>query len=237
MKCSARLSPADVDVRAQPDHRAGGQREHHGPPEHEQGAIDQGRVERLPHPGRPVRGQLQTEGAHLALEHGARQRPADDQRQHDPEQGDARDRRRSHDAGEVRRHQAADEERGDQELRGPAAIAEGEVVRDDGDQPFARAVDDAGGHDAGGVAAEAHHRGHGLFAVGAGDLEEPIRVERHPRQVAEVLEQREQREEDRHRRQHHADDPGRGQVHAVDHDAAQPPGNPIAAVVSWSQGG
>jgi hypothetical protein len=44
----------------------------------------------------------------------------------------------------------------------------------------------------------------------------PVQVERHARQVAEVLEQREQRKEDRHRRQHHADHPGRRQIHAVD---------------------
>src|SRR3712207_7091625 len=40
---------------------------------------------------------------------------------------------------------------------------------------------------------------------------------------AEVLQQREQREEDRHRRQHHGDHPGRGEVDPVDEQPRGPP--------------
>ena len=119
--------------------------------------------------------------------------------------------------------------RGDQDLRRPAAVAEREVVGDDRDQPLARAVDDARGDHAGRVAAEAHHHGQRLFAVRAALFEQAVQVEGHARQVAEVLQQREQREEDRHRRQHHADHPGGGQIHAVDQQPAQPPGQPKPA--------
>ena len=54
-------------------------------------------------------------------------------------------------------------------------------------------------------------------------LEQVIEVERHARQVAEVLEDREQRKEDRHRRQHHADHPRQAAEHAVPDEAGQPP--------------
>ena len=54
----------------------------------------------------------------------------------------------------------------------------------------------------------------------AGAAERAIEVERHARQVAEVLEQREEREEDGHGRQHHADHPGGREVHPVDQQPA-----------------
>ena len=81
----------------------------------------------------------------------------------------------------------------------------------------------ARGDHAGGVAAQPHAHGEGLFAVGAGPPEQAVEVERHPGQVTEVFQQREQREEDSHRGQHHADHPGGRQVDAVDQDAGEPP--------------
>ena len=75
-------------------------------------------------------------------------------------------------------------------------------------EPFARRVDDARGDDAGGVAAESHRHRQRLLAVRAGALEQEVEIERDARQIAEIFENREQREEDRHRRQHHADHPG-----------------------------
>ena len=56
-------------------------------------------------------------------------------------------------------------------------------------------------------------------------LEQPVEVERDARQVAEVLEDREEREEDRHRRQHDRDDPRQRPVDAVPDEARDPPGH------------
>ncbi len=70
--------------------------------------------------------------------------------------------------GQVSRHQHPDEDGGDQDLGRPATIAQGKVVGDDGDQPLARAVDDAGSDHTGSIAAEAHHHAQGLLAVRAG---------------------------------------------------------------------
>jgi hypothetical protein len=58
-----------------------------------------------------------------------------------------------------------------------------------------------------------------------GFLENIIQVERYAGQVTEVLQQRKQRKEDRHRWKHHAHHPGSRQVHAIDQQSAQPPGH------------
>ena len=103
------------------------------------------------------------------------------------------------------------------------AVAGHEVVGEDRDQALARRVDDARRDDAGRVAAEPHRHRQRLLAVRAGALEQEVEVERDPRQVAEILEDREQREEDRHRRQHHADDPRQAAIDAVPDEAGDPP--------------
>jgi hypothetical protein len=89
----------------------------------------------------------------------------------------------------MRRHQAAEKRRRDEDLRGPTAVAQRKIVRDDRDQPFARAVNDPRRHHPGRVAAEAHHHAHGLLAVRAGLLEDVVQVERHARQIAKILQQ------------------------------------------------
>ena len=61
-----------------------------------------------------------------------------------------------------------------------------------------------------------------------GLAEQSVQVERHARQVAEVLQQREQGEEDRHRREHDGDHPRSGQVHSVEQESAEPPRRPDA---------
>ena len=123
----------------------------------------------------------------------------------------------------MRRGQGADEDRSDQDLGRPAAVAEREIVGDDGDEPFPRTVDDARRHDAGRVAPEPHAHGQRLLAVRPRLAEQRVEVEGDARQVAEVLQQREDREEDRHRRQHDRHYPGRRQIDPVEEKAAQPP--------------
>ena len=87
---------------------------------------------------------------------------------------------------EMRRDKRAHEDGGHQDLRGPAPVAEREVVGDDRDQPLARAVDDARGHHAGRVAAEAHAHRERLLAVRAHAPEERVEIERDARQVAKA---------------------------------------------------
>ena len=124
----------------------------------------------------------------------------------------------------MRRNQPADEECGDKNLRRPAPVAQGEIIGDDGDQAFARAVDDARGDHSRGVAAKAHGHAEGLLAVRPNFLEHIIQVEGYARQVAVIFKQGEQREENCHWRQHHANDPGRRQIHAIEEQAVDPPG-------------
>jgi hypothetical protein len=59
--------------------------------------------------------------------------------------------------------------------------------------------------------------------VRARPLEQEVQVEGDARQVAEILEDREQREEDRHRRQHDADHPRQATVDAVPDEPGEPP--------------
>ena len=107
-------------------------------------------------------------------------------------------------------------------MRGPASVAERKIVGDDGDESFARRVDDAGGDDTGGIATEAHGHGECLLAVRAGLLENAVEIEGDAREVAEVFEQGEERKENGHGRQHDADDPRAGKIHAVDEESGQP---------------
>ncbi len=58
-----------------------------------------------------------------------------------------------------------------------------------------------------------------------GFLEQPVQVEGDPRQVAQVFQDGEGGEEDRHGRQHDADHPGEPAVSAVPDKASQPPGH------------
>lgn len=85
------------------------------------------------------------------------------------------------------------------------SVARRKAVGEDGDQPLPRRVDDAAACHAAGVAPEAHAHGQALLAARSRALEGVVKLKRHARQVARVLEQREQREENRHRRQHDRD--------------------------------
>jgi len=59
--------------------------------------------------------------------------------------------------------------------------------------------------------------------MGTGLVEQAVQVERRPRQIAEILQDREQGKEDRHRGQHHRDHPRQGPVDPVPEEAGQPP--------------
>ena len=72
--------------------------------------------------------------------------------------------------------------------------------------------------------------------MGATATEEFVEIERDTGEVPEVLEEGEEREEYRHRREHHRDDPYRGEVHAVDEEARQPPGTTPASKCGLEEG-
>ena len=87
-------------------------------------------------------------------------------------------------------------------------------IRDrNSDQPLAGRIDDAAADDAGSIAAKGHTHRERLFAAGAGFFEMVIQIEGHAGQIAEVLQEREEREKYGHGRQHDGDDPGQ---YAVD---------------------
>jgi hypothetical protein len=57
-------------------------------------------------------------------------------------------------------------------------------------------------------------------------IAKPIQVECHPRQVSQVFQDGENREEDCHGGQHHTDDPGETAIDTVPYETGHPPGHP-----------
>ena len=110
--------------------------------------------------------------------------------------------------------------------RGETPVAGHKAVGENGDEPLPGGVDDAAAHHPGGVAAEAHGHGQRLFAAGPGLLEGVIQDEGHPGEVAQILQQGEQGEEDGHGGQHDGHHPGQHPVHPV-HQGAEEPGGGV----------
>ena len=108
--------------------------------------------------------------------------------------------------------------------RGNRPFAGDEAVGQDGDEPLSGRVDDPAAGDPGGVAAQPHGHGQALLAAGAALFKGAVHIEGDSGKIAGILQKSKKRKEDRHRRQHHGDDPGRYPVNAVDQDAGQPPG-------------
>ena len=100
------------------------------------------------------------------------------------------------------------------------------AVGENGDEPLPGGVDDAAAHHPGGVAAEAHAHGQRLFAAGPGLLEGVIQDKGHPGEVAQILQQGEQGEEDGHGGQHDGHHPGQHPVNPV-HQGAEEPGGGV----------
>ena len=161
----------DLHIRNEPDDQSGRKREKDRAPEHNRGAVDQRSINCLPEPRRAVGRQLKTERGRLTFEHSARQSPGYNKTQ---EYAEERDGNHSSGGNKTRKmggEQRADEDGRDQDLRGPAAVAQGKIIRDDRDDPFPRAVDDSRGNHPGGVAAEAHAHRQRLPAVRTGPAE------------------------------------------------------------------
>ena len=108
--------------------------------------------------------------------------------------------------------------------RGETPVAGHKAVGENGDEPLPGGVDDAAAHHPGGVAAEAHGHGQRLLAAGPGLLEGVIQDEGHPGEVAQILQEGEQGEEDGHGWQHDGHHPGQHPVHPVHQGAVEPGG-------------
>ena len=213
---------AHREVATEPDDGARGCRKDEGSPKHDQRAVDDGRIDRAPEAGRAIGWQLEMEGGDFAAEQCAREHPRAAEHERHAQKDDAHDGHQRDEPAVTRRYGGTHEERGQQDLRRPTPVAEREVVRDNGDQSLARTVDDTRGDDARSVAAEAHAHRQRLLAMRPGSAEEFVEIESHAGQIAEVLQQREEREEDGHRRQHDGDDPRGGEVDAVDQQPRDP---------------
>ena len=172
-----------------------------GPAQHKEGPVQHRADHHLAYLGPPVGGQLQGKGGGLSFQHRGRQQAGRPEGHPHPQQNDGGKQPRGQQPAP---RPGAGEEHGDEgDKGGEAAVAGDEIVGQGGDEPLPGAVDDAAARHPGGVAAEAHGHGEGLLAAGAGLLEGVVQHEGHPGQVAEVLQQGEEGEEDGHGGQHH----------------------------------
>ena len=105
---------------------------------------------------------------------------------------------------------------------GKTTVAWHEVVCEDGDEPFPRAVDNAAADYACGVAPKPHAHGECLFAACMAAFEAMIQVKSDAGKIAKVFQQGEQREKDGHWWQHDGNDPGKHAVHAEYERIMQP---------------
>ena len=147
--------PAHGDVGSNPDQqsRRGGHR--HRPAQNEQGPVQDGAHQHLPHLGHPVGGQLQGEGGGLPLQHRPGEEPAGPQRHGHRQHHRAHEQDRRG-GGPPQAAPGCEEHRDEGDEGGEAAVAGDECVGEDGDEPFPGALDDPAPHDAAGVAPQAH---------------------------------------------------------------------------------
>ena len=94
------------------------------------------------------------------------------------------------------------------------SVAGHKRIRQDRNQPFPFPRNDSAPDNTRRIAAEAHAHCQSLFAAGIAARKPLIKVKRNPRKHSEVLQQREKREKNRHRRQHDRHDPCRCAIHA-----------------------
>ena len=189
-----------------------------GAPEHEQRPVENGAHDYLTDLRRTVWRQLQREGRRLAAQHGRAQQPRCAERQPHAQH----ERRREQQRGGERTAAEGKEHGHERDERRKAAVARHEAVGEHGEQPFALGVDDPAADHTRCIAAEPHAHRQRLLAAGAARLKRPVEIVRHARQIPCVLKQREQREKDRHRRQHHGHDPCQRPEHTVHQQPLQP---------------
>jgi len=130
--------------------------------------------------GLSVRRQFHHKAARLLMEKESVQNPG-------------RQEHRSYADGQIdqgHRQGTATEEEDDQRQAGSeAAVAEDQWAGDDGDDPVLGVFDDAAGENAGYVAAETHHRYQRMLTLGAHGLHQPVKVEGHTGDKADVFQQ------------------------------------------------
>ena len=182
-----------------PDEHARRSRHGGGSRKDEQRPVAHAAHDNAPDLRHAVRRQLERKRHRLPAQNRCRENARHEQRQANT----CRD-----DAGQHQRaacRAAREEHRAQENKQRKPSVARRKAVGEDGNQPLPRRVDDAAATYAAGVAPEAHAHGQALLAARSRALEGVVKLKRHARQVACVLEQREQREKDRHRRQHDRD--------------------------------
>ena len=216
---SQQARAADMHVCQRPKNHPG-RRGHGGrAPEHEQRPVEHGAHDDLPDLRCAVRRQLQCEGRRSAAQHGHAQQPRRAERQPHAQHERRREQQRTDERAAAGRGKEHGHER--DERRKPP-VARHEAVGQHGEQPLALGVDDPAADHARRVAAETHAHRQRLLAARMAGVKRPVEVIRHARQIPRVLEQREQRKKDGHRRQHHGHDPRQRPEHAVHQQPLQP---------------
>ena len=216
MKCSARLTSADKDIGAQPDHRTGGDGKDHRTPQHNQRSVNDRGINGLQYTRRPIRREFQAEGGCFSTKN----RPA---------KGPTKQQMRAE--RQLRRRPRRPRQRPGRRNRAGASppmkiVATSIWV---GHRPLQREkllVMMAMSRSLGlsitrvdTIAAALHPNPmlivSACFPCAPASFEPLVQIERYPGQIAEVFQKRKQRKENRHRRQHDADHPRHRQVNAV----------------------
>lgn len=216
------VRPACMDVGHAPDENSCRYGDCGGSAQHKQRTVEDRAHENGTDLRFAVRRQLKREGGGHAAQPCDGEQPRDGERHADSQE----DRKRQEEGGQKRGAEAASdsgEENGDQRnQRRKSAVAGDKAVGQDGQQSFPGGVDDPAAGHSGGVAAEPHGHAQRLLAAGMAALKGPIQIIGKAGQVSDVFEQREQREEDGHRRQHYGDDPGDDPVHSGNEQVVKP---------------
>ena len=212
-KAGKQCPAPDRDICQQPQQQAGRRRSRDRAPQYEQGAVTHRTHNDLPPLRFAVGWKLQCKGGRHPSQHGAGKQPCNAKGDQKPQQdqGCQPEGGKQRAAPAARRPYKKEEDKIDQ--CGKAPVAGNKAVGEDRQQAFPRGMNNAAAHHAGGVAAKAHADGERLLAACPAALEGVIKVVGDTRQVADVLQQSEQGEENRHGRQHDRDDPCR---HPID---------------------
>jgi len=203
-------------VGQQPDEHACRQRHADGAAENKKRAVEQRADQHAPDLRDTVGRQLEQErGGRLVFPKCPGEQEGTQQRHRCRQQEKAQHPQRRNQPGGGQEHRQQRNEDGKPSVAGHKRIGY------DRARPFAARFDDAAAGYAAGVAADAHAHRQRLLAAGLRAPEAAVDIERQSRQEADILQQRKQREENRHRRQHYRHDPSRRAEGALCQQRAQ----------------
>ena len=195
-----------------------------GPAEDEEGPVENGTDDHPADLGPPVRRKLKGKGGGNPLENRYREQLRHREGGKDSEQDKSGQHqcRKQGSKGSARGAGKEDADHCDQ--HGESSVAGHEIVGDHRNQPFARGINNPAADNAGGVAAEAHAHSQRLLAAGTAFFERLVEVVGDAGEVARILQQREEGEENCHWRQHNRYHPGQNAVGSQHQHSMQPVG-------------